>query len=191
MDWTSTTGVALLSSIVGATAALFGVLLTSGFNVFIQWRQRQHDSRQKAMDRLGVLRRDVYLEAVTLCVNAMHQLPQLTQRSGQAERTQALTGVSLAMAKLQIVCSPETASMAQAYNAAFATVVPKLLLAAQNALKIEIDIDNQNELKEFKKRLDDQGFSIGCPSVAWNLCRGVRHVVEQALRFAAGGRNAR
>lgn len=148
MDWNSPAWLALFGSMIGAGAALLGVLITNGFTAYTQWKQREHDATQKGMDRISVMRREVYVQAVDLCVTAVGELPNLTQEGNQEQRTKMFNGIALAMSKVQLVCTPETAAKAQAYSAAFIEALKKLTLAAHDSRKLEIDITCHQDLVE-------------------------------------------
>ncbi|ULU25277.1 hypothetical protein [Dyella terrae] len=137
MNWTSSTGIALLAAIVGAASALLSALITNCFNLFIQWRQRQHDAGQKGLDRLSMLRREVYLEAVQLCTAAVTELSQLVHEGDEAERQRKLNGVAISVGKVQLVCTPMTALRAQTLGTTFAMALQGLTVEASKARKLE------------------------------------------------------
>lgn len=98
------------SGIIGAVIALSGVLLSNRGNTSRLRIQLQHDAAEKAKERTGALRREVYLRAIEELVKTNSHLAALPNVDPtKVNIGDGLQGFFSAAARLQLVAEPTTA----------------------------------------------------------------------------------
>ncbi len=137
------------SGIVAALISVCGVVLSNSASISRLKEQLKHDAREKHSDRLASLRRDVYLKLVTDLNRANGLLGALAATDptdGQfAEPIQ--TAIS-ELAKLQLIGSRETASLAAEMTALYGEALMRLIGVAKPMHEAQTDRKIANDMYE-------------------------------------------
>ncbi len=137
------------AALLGSGLTLVGVLLSNWNHSSELRKQLDHDSEEKQKDRIGSLRRDVYLNAVEEMAKANSHLGKLPQIDPAKQSIDAgLSGFFAASAKLQLVCQTETASVIGELTTRYGEILLALLGKASLVHNLNTDIRILTDLYE-------------------------------------------
>jgi hypothetical protein len=134
------------SGIIASLLTFLGVMLSNGSNTKRLKIQLKHDAKEKAKERISVLRRDVYLKAIEELNRVNAKLAALAQADFvNSNPTNDLQDFYAAASKLQLIAEPKTSILASKLVASYGMLTMRLLskLGPLNDIKIEINISDR------------------------------------------------
>ncbi|WP_077045828.1 hypothetical protein [Pseudomonas sp. KK4] len=130
------------SGIVASGITLFGVMLSNRDNTRRLKMQIDHDSKEKAKDKMSNLRRDVYLKVIEDIEATNLHLGTLSNRDlVNSNMNVEILAITASIAKLKLVAEPETARLAGELSAAFGALFLKLMPRLLPLLNATSDIE--------------------------------------------------
>lgn len=130
------------SGLIASALTLSGVLISNASNTRRLKIQLSHDSGEKAKERTGKLRQEVYLLVAEELAKANSVLGSLTQGDlTSLQATTEMTGLFSAVEKLKLVAEPDTALLVGELSASYGAALMRLLAASTPLMDIRIDID--------------------------------------------------
>lgn len=173
------------SGVIASILTLGGVLISNSSNTKRLRVQLQHDSIEKARERLTVLRRDVYLKIVEELTRASSYLAELPHKDPSKERlAEGVQGFTVAAAKVQLVSEPKTALLANELSAAYGVLSVRLMARAMPLQSIQKNIQLQDDLW---RQAQDQVKRVLAEMVRFNEARETDRQRWEALQRSFDG----
>lgn len=129
------------SGIVAAAISLAGVVLSNWSTARRLRIQLDHDAREKIEDRLGLLRKEVYLQLYSDITALQGHLGALSAKDPTSpEFAEPVLAVNAQLAKVQLVGGAEVMEQASELTALFTEALFKLMVAAKPLHELRVDI---------------------------------------------------
>ena len=129
------------SGIVAAAISLAGVVLSNWSTARRLRMQLQHDATEKLNDRLGALRKEVYLQLYSDITALQGHLGSLSAKDPTTPEFSApIQAVVTQLAKVQLVGSAEVMEQASELSAAFTESLFHLMVAAKPMHEVRTEI---------------------------------------------------
>lgn len=134
------------SGLIASLLTLSGVLISNASNTGRLKAQLSHDSAEKAKERTGKLRQEVYLLVAEELGKANNFLGSLASIDLVKEDAMSeMRGLFSSVAKLQLVAEPATALLVSELSAKYGAATLRLLSAARPLMDNRVEIDLANK----------------------------------------------
>ena len=168
------------SGVIASILTLSGVLISNRSNTKRLQIQLEHDAKEKAKERTGVLRRETYLLAVEELTKANSHLGSLPQKDPTKENlADGMQGFLRAAAKLQLVAEPKTALLVQKLAGSYGELTLRLMESVMPMHDVRIQINIHND---FYNKAQEQVSRLLSEMAKFNEAAQVNQDVFEALQ---------
>lgn len=148
---------AVIAAAISAPVAFLGVLVSNRSNAKRLLQQLEHDSLEKSRERIGQMRRTVYLQAAAEMSKAMAHLGNIPQLDPRSDNLAApLLSFNSVAAQVQLIAESHTANLLAEMGQRLASIFFEMIGKAQPMFALKFEAEMHESMRDFAKREFDQ-----------------------------------